>query len=863
MTRTMTRTAIGGLLAALLLVNTGYAAQPMEMKSSGPGRTFIVLVGVSKYQDPAIKARLHAEDDAKAFYDLFTDKQYLGVPKENIKLFLGTPDAERGSEPATHDNVLKALNWLAEKPEPQDLVIYGFFGQGGPLGDSGDRTCYFVADSTFKDRGKNAVSAAEIQDALKPAKAGKFCVFMDVNFKGFTAGKGVADVSLGQTPYKEFLGDDGTEDHAALPGRVLFLATNGLSQSLDLEKHGLFAQTCLTALKGAADKEGYEPDGLVDVDELARYLDKEIPAQAARLGKTKEEKEQLHFVLGTRESHFPLTKNPAETPKVVGRLNSFAEMVKNGKVPVKLLEEGRGLLERMPKLEAQRKLRAEYQSLVDGKIELANFEKNRDAILESTKLSRAEAQGYADRVLEAMRIIRENHVKTTTTAQLVEWGVKGLFRRIEETVPTEIEAKLKDSKNLRDSDLAELLVDARVALGKREDLDKGKDLAITLQRMLSNLDPYTTFIDPETRQKFEADTRGNFTGIGIQIRKDAATDQLLVVTPIMNSPAYKAGIQAGDLITRVIRPVDSDGKKIDPPETFETKGLALNDAVKKILGKPGTPVTLIITRDGKEQTVEVTRGRIDTESVLGYRREGDTNAWNYWVDEKSKIGYIRLTSFQQFSGRDMDRIVRTLSKQGMKGLVLDLRFNPGGYLTSAVQITDLFIDDGRIVSIRPRLGQEDVYNGKSDGSLTDFPMVCMVNGFSASGSEIVSAALQDHNRAVIMGERSYGKGSVQHTQPWENGLLKFTMASFWRPNGKNLNKSSTGGKDEDTWGVSPDVAIPLTRKERDELAEAQRDAEIILPKGKPHEKADYKDKQLEQALDYLRKQIGTGARLSP
>ncbi len=862
MSKTMARFALGGLLATLLPASPGQAAQE-PAKKTAPPKTYVVLVGVSNYADPAIKPRVHAEDDAKALYDLFTDPQYLGVPKDQIRLLLGSADATRGSELATHENVLKAINWVAQTAEPQDLVIYGFFGQGGPLGDSGDRTAYFVANTTFKDRGKTAVSAAEIQDALKPLKANKLAVLMDVNFKGFNAPKGVAEVSLGQSPYKEFLGDDGSEDHTSLPGRVLFLATNGLSQSLDLEKHGLFADKVLTALKGAADKEGYEPDGTVTVDELARYLDKELPKAAALIGKTKDEKEQTHFVLGTRDSHFGLTKNPAETPKVVGRLAKFAEMVKKGQVPETFVAEGQGLLTRMPKLEAQRKLRAEYQALVDGKDTLADFEKHRAAIIDSTKLRRTDALAYADKVMEAIRIIRENHVKVTTNAQLIDWGVEGLYRRLEETIPAEVAAKLKDLKNLREADQVMVLVDARLALGKREDLDNRKDLSITLQRMLSHLDPYTTYIDPETKQKFESETRGNFTGIGVQIRKDAATDLLLVVTPIMGSPAYKAGLQAGDLIVRVLRDVDSTGKALDKTEVLEMKGLALTDAVKKILGKAGTPVRLIISRDGKEQEITVIRGRIDTESVLGYRREPDTNAWNYWVDEKSRIAYVRLTSFQQFSGRDMQRVLEALSREpgGIKGLVLDLRFDPGGYLTSAVQISDLFIDDGRIVSIRPRVGAEDTYSGKSEGSLLDFPMVCLINGYSASGSEILSAALQDHRRALILGERSYGKGSVQHTQPWEDGLLKFTMASFWRPNGKNLNKSSTKGKDEDEWGVMPDKVVPLTRKERDDLAEAHRDAEIIMPKGKPRAKSDFKDKQLEAALEYLRGQIKTGSRI--
>lgn len=139
----------------------------------------------------------------------------------------------------------------------------------------------------------------------------------------------------------------------------------------------------------------------------------------------------------------------------------------------------------------------------------------------------------------------------------------------------------------------------------------------------------------------------------------------------------------------------------------------------------------------------------------------------------------------------------------------------------------------------------------------DFPMVCLVNGGSASGSEIVSACLQDHHRALVIGERSYGKGSVQNIQAFGEGELKLTIASFWRPNGKNLNKSSTKGKDEDEWGVKPDIEIKLSRKERDDLADSQRESEVIQRKDKPAQvtNKDFKDRQLEEALKYLKGQI--------
>jgi carboxyl-terminal processing protease len=167
------------------------------------------------------------------------------------------------------------------------------------------------------------------------------------------------------------------------------------------------------------------------------------------------------------------------------------------------------------------------------------------------------------------------------------------------------------------------------------------------------------------------------------------------------------------------------------------------------------------------------------------------------------------------------------------------------------------------VTIRPRVGREQTERGIHEGSLLDFPMVCLVNGMSASGSEIVAACLQDHYRAVIMGERSYGKGSVQNIQPFEGGELKLTTASFWRPNGKNLNKSSTSGKDEEEWGVTPNpgFTLKLSERERDQLYEHQRDSEIIVRRDLPakEKKTEFQDRQLEMALEYLRSQIKVAA----
>jgi carboxyl-terminal processing protease len=291
--------------------------------------------------------------------------------------------------------------------------------------------------------------------------------------------------------------------------------------------------------------------------------------------------------------------------------------------------------------------------------------------------------------------------------------------------------------------------------------------------------------------------------------------------------------------------------------------MPLNDVVKKIQGMAGTKVKLTIEREGESKPLEfeLKRARVEVESVLGYKR-GTSDDWDYFADRENKIGYVRLTQFAKNTARDLKGVMKELKKQKLKGLVLDLRFNPGGLLDSAVEIADLYTD-GVIVRIKGRGRRPVAIEGKAEERYEGFPMVCMVNGLSASGSEIVGACLLDHNRAKIVGERSYGKGTVQNIQPFEGGEIKLTTATFWSPLDRNLNKSSTTAKEEDEWGVRPDEGylVPLSVAERDNLMEHQHNSEIIYPKKgsvKPP-KSDFKDRQLEAALKYLRGQIKTAS----
>jgi C-terminal peptidase prc len=881
---------LGGCAALLLLALPLRADEAVKAPNS-----YAVLIGAGHFSDNAIKDRPHAEDDAKALYDLLADPKYLGIPKDHIKLLLaGAADKERHSEEATRANILKEAAWVAKEAKRDDLVIFAFLGQGAALGERGDRIAYFATDSSVKDPAKTAVLATALGEDLDKLQSHRVCLFVDVYFKGYKPANGKAptdpNVAAGSF-FKEFFGKDKDEEEAPAPGRALFLASGtGRLLSPDGKEHGTFTDVILDGLKGKADKEG-EPDGVVTVDELADYMKDKLPALVKSLVANEKERPNYSVVLG-EDANFVLTHNPAVEAEVKKRLDKFAAIAKDNKLTPEVQEEGKALLSRMPKLDSQRKLRKEYQDLTDGKEPVDKFLENRTKLVAAMKLSHDAAREFASTVLDAIDLVRDKYVKEVNKGQLVEWAIRGLYRSLDMTVPEEVTKKLGGVKTMTNRELRELLTDVRERLGKREDLDNHKDIDDALLRMLRHLDPYTTFYTPEELRHLEADVSGEFIGVGIQIRRDAETDELQVITPIYGSPAFKAGVQTGDVVTAITRLVDDTGKALDKPEVTPTKGLKVDDAVKKILGLPGTKVRLTIRRKGTDKPfdLDMERQPIATESVFGYKRKVDAT-WDYWIDPKEKIAYIRLFQFQRNSTHDMVETMAKLKEQGIQGLVFDLRFNPGGYLDSGRDITDLFIDDGVIVEIKPREGKGAPYvlRGSRNGtyryevpgsddveekplpSYTDFPMVVMVNGLSASASEIVSAALQDHHRAFVMGERSYGKGSVQQIFNFEKdpakkkvlSKIKVTNASFWRPSGKNLNKSSTQGRPQDEWGVTPDKVIPLEMSERFELSEHLRDAEIIRPKSEAsaEEKSSFKDKQLDAALEYLRSQLKLSTKL--
>lgn len=375
-----------------------------------------------------------------------------------------------------------------------------------------------------------------------------------------------------------------------------------------------------------------------------------------------------------------------------------------------------------------------------------------------------------------------------------------------------------------------------------EEVDQRKLFEGAIKGMLLELDPYSAYIPEEMYHIFQEDTKGSFGGLGITITKK--TDQpITVIAPLEGTPAARAGILPGDVILRI--------------EGESTEGISLLEAVNKLRGEPGTKVTITIRHRGSEEDIDVTITRevIQIHSVRGYRRLPNGKGWDYWVNPKEKIGYIRLTAFQQNTITELDEAMKKLIDGGVRGLVLDLRSNPGGLLQSAVDVADRFLHDGVIVSIRGRaFGSKEERAHANDDYPRDLPVVVLVNRYSASGSEIVAGALQDHGRAILMGEETFGKGSVQNVIPLEGGksAIKLTTAKYYTPSGRTFHRDPRTGKG----GLVPDIEIKYSDEQLVKLHHHWQMLSVkpeSLPEEerRKQEQEPFVDTQLQRAVDLL------------
>jgi carboxyl-terminal processing protease len=361
-----------------------------------------------------------------------------------------------------------------------------------------------------------------------------------------------------------------------------------------------------------------------------------------------------------------------------------------------------------------------------------------------------------------------------------------------------------------------------------------KDLVYgAVKGMVETLDPHSAFMPPNVYKEMQEETKGRFEGLGIEITLKEGI--LTVVSPIEDTPAFRAGIQAGDQILKI------DGES--------TKNLTLMDSVKRLRGPRGTKVTITIMREGlsKPREFTVTRDVIPIRSV------------RYELMEK-QYGYIRLSQFQEKTEGEFDKAIKALeseSKGAIKGLILDLRNNPGGLLDQAVKVSDRFIESGLIVSMEGRREDQKMkFYAHPQGTIARYPLIVLVNGGSASASEIVAGAIQDHGRGILVGTQSFGKGSVQTIFPMKDGSgLRLTTARYFTPNGRSIQAK----------GIIPDIIVKPALAEEEKVVPspklpAEKDLERHLMDNKEKEKTKKEevkekkpsDPQLERALELLK-----------
>ena len=347
-----------------------------------------------------------------------------------------------------------------------------------------------------------------------------------------------------------------------------------------------------------------------------------------------------------------------------------------------------------------------------------------------------------------------------------------------------------------------------------EEADEKKMLEAAMNGMLGALDPHSSYLSADDFKEFSDKSHGEFGGLGIQITSDRGA--VRVISPIDDTPADKAGIKAGDYITHI------DGEQV-----FD---LTLNQAVKKMKGRPGTKVKLtVVSDDGESRELTLKRAIIKVKSV----KFEDKVLAGADADDKDtpKIGYVRISDFGATTARDLNEAIEKLEKKGVVGYVVDVRNNPGGYLTAAIDVSDVFLDGGEIVSTRgkEKTDIERVY--AKAGDLTDGkPIVVLINHGSASASEIVAGALQDNGRALVMGSQSFGKGSVQQQKPLGDGTaIHITIARYYTPSGRSIQNE----------GITPDVEVLHSKVEVLEKREGMY-SEASFKNSLKNDKADKK-----------------------
>lgn len=362
------------------------------------------------------------------------------------------------------------------------------------------------------------------------------------------------------------------------------------------------------------------------------------------------------------------------------------------------------------------------------------------------------------------------------------------------------------------NDQLALLVDVRHEIVERyvDEANQEKLIESAVNAMVDSLDDqYTSYLSPEDLDEFDQQVLGQFTGIGVEYTIDSTLNRLRIVTPLEDSPAWRAGVMAGDIVLEI--------------EGESTEGIKDREVREKLLGEENTTVQIKVRHEsGQEQDIVITRALISVKSVRGFRRD-ENNQWIYLIDPIHGIGYVKIRQFNDRTVDELRQALDKLSQQSARGLIIDLRYNPGGLLESATAVADMFLKGGQtIVSTKGRKVRELVTKSRDEGTFDNVPIVVLANEHSASGAEIVAGALTDNNRAKFVGMRTFGKGSVQQVIGLQSGhgALKITTAYYYLPNGRLIHRR----EDSEVWGVDPEDGffIPMTSEQLKNMFDIER-----------------------------------------
>jgi len=452
-------------------------------------------------------------------------------------------------------------------------------------------------------------------------------------------------------------------------------------------------------------------------------------------------------------------------------------------------------------------------------------------------------------------VLASEILEVSDVSSTAESGTENLRESIEEAARQE-EPEIVLSGEKDTFEQYRVLIDLIDSVSRNyvDSMTREELIRAAIEGVTSRLDPYSYYISSEKTEDFRREVTSSFGGVGMAV--DERGGKTIVVVPLPGMPAYEAGIHAGDELLE-IDGVSLEGKKLD-------------EVLDLLSGEIGSEVKLKVRRQGNRKPMEMSleREMIFLETVLGFDRNAD-DSWNWWLDERNGIAYLQITEFRDETANEMRKVLESLQKPAreggespLRGLILDLRFNPGGNFNTAIEMCDMFITDGVIVSAKGKNTVEEVWRAGPDAAVPkDMPIAILLNSYSASASEVFSACLQDHHRAVIVGERSFGKGVIQSVLPFEGGQsnLKLTTAGYYSPNGRNIHRNEGDGEDK-VWGVSPEEKdLIQTSVEEDQafMADRSRRSALRTHNDLPvtRNPAAYRDIQLEHALGVVGKTL--------